>query len=91
MKKFTCILVLISFTATIFTYNLAIACYQQSDRYSLAVMNLAVKGGDISRTEARLLSGRLTQELENGGLFFTMAQPDMERGLMLTNLDFSGC
>ncbi len=91
MRKLTGLLVLVSFISTIFTQNIALAFYQQSERYSLAVLNIAVKGGDITRTEARMLSGRLTEEMERGGLFFTMSQPDMERGLMLKNLDLSGC
>ena len=38
-----------------------------------------------------LISARLTEELDNKGLFHTMSQRDMERGLFSKNLDPSGC
>ncbi|MFQ5604922.1 MAG: hypothetical protein ACE5HS_16765 [bacterium] len=91
MKKLISILVLFTFVLTIFAQNISQAWAQQSNRYSMAVLNLTIRSGDISRSEVRLLTGRLTEELSRGGLFYTMNQSDMERGLMVKNFDPSAC
>lgn len=84
-------LVLTAFVSTLFLQELLLAFVQESERYSLAILNLSVEGGDITRTEARVLTARLTSEFTTASLFFTMNQTDMERGLLTNDLDTDGC
>lgn len=91
MKKTISLLFLSTFVLTLFAQDFLWAQKRRHDKYSLAVLNLDAVGGEISRTDARLISGRLVEELNATGVFYTMLQEDMERGLFTKNLDPSGC
>ncbi|MFQ5674546.1 MAG: hypothetical protein ACE5G1_01505 [bacterium] len=91
MKKSISLMLLLTFALTLFAQDISWAQQRRRDKYSLAVLNLEAAGGDISRTDARLMSDRLVEELNATGVFYTMSQADMERGLFAKNLDPSGC
>lgn len=91
MRRVTSIFVLTAFLSTILTQELLFAFMRESDDYSLGVLNFSVNNSNLTRTEARILTSRFTEEFKRGGLFYTMDQNDMERGLLNKNLDTEGC
>lgn len=63
-----------------------------SNQYSLVVLRLAARDLHVSETDLRLVSTKLSQEVASAGLFYTMSQTNMERGLRAQNLDpAEGC
>lgn len=60
-------------------------------KYSLAILNLATASHLLTDGDARVLTERLTREMSRAGLFFTMSQDNMEKGLLLDNIDPYGC
>ncbi len=91
MKRSISILLLGTFVSTLYVQDILVAQRRKGDKYSLAVLNLNAIGDNIPRSDVSLISARLTEELDNKGLFHTMSQRDMERGLFSKNLDPSGC
>jgi len=91
MKRTLSILLLGAFVSTLFVQDILLAQRRKGDKYSLAVLNLNSIGENIPRTDLSLISARLAEELSNRGLFHTMSQRDMERGLFSKNLDPAGC
>jgi len=58
-----------------------------SQKYSLAVLNLSGGPGSFGNSDAKLITAELTREISRTGLFFTMSDIDMERGLQSKGLD----
>ena len=91
MKRAISILLFCALVSTLFVQNILLAQRRKGDKYSLAVLNLNAIGDNLPRIDVSLISGRLTEELSNTGLFHIMSQREMERGLFSKNLDPSGC
>ena len=90
MKKIVSAFVLIVFVGMLLSQDLLLAI-QQGNKYSLAVLNFPPSGATLTASDTRLLSGTVTDEILRTGLFFTMSQDNMERGLQATNLDPTNC
>lgn len=91
MRKLITLIILFAFFATLFTHDLLLAMSQSSDKYSLAVLNLFGQGTNLPRSDVKLISRQLNQEIALAGLFFTMSHQNMERGLLNKGLDVNGC
>lgn len=90
MKRFTSLVVLTAFFFALLSQNLLMA-KPQGSKYSLAVLNLMPSGSAISAMDARLLTSTLTDEISRTGLFYTMTQDNMEKGLLSKNIDPANC
>lgn len=90
MRKITSLVVLIVFFSTLLSQSL-LQARQQGNKYSLVVLNLTVSGSTITASDARVLSGSLTDEISRTGLFYTMTQDNMEKGLLAKNIDPENC
>ena len=91
MKRMISILLLGTVMSALFVQDILLAQRSKGDKYSLGVLNLNAIGDNIPRTDVSLVSARLTEELNNTGLFHIMSHRDMERGLFNKNLDPAGC
>ncbi len=91
MEKLVSALLLFAFTFTLLFQDFNRAFAQESNRYSMAVVNLLVVEGELTRTEARVFTARFTDELSQASLFHTMHQNQVEGGLLEQGLDPNGC
>ncbi len=91
MKRTISIALLFAFCHSFLLNDLTFAAKQKSDKYSLAILNFYLLEGELTHTEARVLTSRFTDEITNASLFYTMDQDNMERGLMERGLDPGGC
>ncbi len=60
-------------------------------KYSLAVLNFATASDILTDGDAQIVTEGLTEEISDAGLFYTMSQKNMERGLQKKNFDPGGC
>ncbi|RMF64739.1 MAG: hypothetical protein D6743_08975, partial [Calditrichaeota bacterium] len=89
MRRVVSVALLLAFLGTILLPDVLRA--QGREKYSLAVLNLTSDSATISRSDARVITGRFTDEIARAGIFFTMSQTNMERGLFTKNIDPSRC
>lgn len=90
MKKVIAVILLSGFTCTLFQ-DFVFARSRGEQKYSLAILNLSADPEILSTADTRLMSDGLTEELRKSGLFFSMSQSNMERGLLNNNIDPSNC
>jgi hypothetical protein len=91
MRKLIVILMLTLFVSFILTPEWVLARQQRGEKYSVAVLNFAATGGNITASDTRVLTGNFTEEIAGANLFFTMSQDNMERGLAAKNVDSEEC
>lgn len=87
MKHSVCISLIATFVSILFTQDNCLAQRKKTERYSLAVLNLAAESEFLNYSDTRLISGELTKQIVNAGLFFTMSQNNMEKGLLAEDID----
>lgn len=91
MKRFIHAMLLASLVLMQFAPN-GLFAQGSTQKYSLAVLNLSGGSGSFNNSDVKLVTGELTRGVSNTGMFFTMSEIDMEKGLLNNGLDADiGC
>lgn len=90
MRKAMTVLLLVCFMTTLALPDLLEAA-EKPQGYSLAVLYLDISDARMTEADSRMLTERLSQELDAVDLFYTMPQPEVEQLLLDAGINPFDC